>query len=369
MRKILFLFLISQTLVFTLFAQQGAFILTGKVLNVNDNTPLQGASVFAQNTTFGTATDASGNFKLWLPAGGYDIIVTFTGYTTESKRITTSDKEAELFFELKPREKEMEGVSVVSTNEVKDGWTKYGNFFLEQFIGKNVSAAQCNIINKDALKFFYSRKRNKLKVTAEEPLQIQNKHLGYNISYALDSFTHDYKTEVSLYTGYPLFEEMAPQNEIEKSNWDTARHYAYKGSILHFMRSLYQKQLKEQGFEIQFVVNHNDKDKAITVKDFYGAMNYQMDDSTQTVLVKPNQKNVGVIYTNEKPARGFINDNEDEPKDFQFSVVSFLPDDAIVIEQNGYYFEQDNLTIHAYWTWDRVGNLLPYNYAGSEGGR
>lgn len=343
-------------------AQEGAFILTGKVVTSSGNTPLQGASVFAQNTTFGTATDASGNFKLWLPAGGYDIIVTFTGYTTESKRVTTSEKDAELFFDLKPKEKEMEGVSIVSSNEVKDGWTKYGNFFLEEFIGKNVTSAQCNIVNKDVLKFFYSRKRNRLKVTASEPLQIENKQLGYKITYALDSFTHDYPTEVSLYTGYPLFEEMTAQNEMQKADWDTARQKAYKGSILHFMRSLYQKQLKEQGFEIQFVVNHNDKDKAITVKDFYGAMNYQMDDSTQTVLIKPNQNNVGVIYTKEKPAQGFINDNADEPKDFQFSVLSFLPGDAIVIEQNGYYFEQDNLTLHAYWTWDKVANLLPYNY-------
>jgi len=364
MRKIIFIASLLQAIVFNLSAQQAAFILTGKVVNTSGNTPLQGASVFAQNTTYGTATDASGNFKLWLPAGGYDIVVTFTGYTTESKRITTSDKESDLLFELKPREKEIEGVSVVSTNEVKDGWSKYGSFFLAQFIGKSVSANQVNILNKDVLKFFYSRKRNRLKVTAAEPLQIENKHLGYNITYALDSFTHDYPIEVSLYTGYPLFEEMVAESDQQKTLWDTARQNAYKGSILHFMRSLYQKQLKEEGFEIQFVVNHNDKDKAITVKDFYGAMNYQKDDSTQTVEIKPNQKNVGIIYTKEKPAEGFIMDNADEPKDFQFSVLSFLPDDSIVIEQNGYYFEQDNLTIHAYWTWDKVGNLLPYNYTG-----
>ena len=365
MKKIILLLFLFQAFSFGSFAQQAAFILSGKVMNASGNTPLQGASVFAQNTTYGTATDAAGNFKLWLPAGGYDIIVTFTGYSTESKRITTSDKDTELFFEMRPKEKEIEGVSVVSTNEVKDGFTKYGNFFLEQFIGKNIPPGQCNIVNKDVLKFFYSKKRNRLKVTAATPLQIENKQLGYNITYAIDSFTHDYSTEVSLYTGYPLFEEMTPQNDLQKSQWDTARQHAYKGSILHFMRSLYQKQLKEQGFEIQFLVNHADKEKAITVKDFYGAMNYQMDYSTHTVLIKPNQYNVGVIYNKEKPAAGFLSENADEPKDFQFSVVSFLPEDAIVIEQNGYYFEQDNITFHAYWTWDKVGNLLPYNYAGN----
>lgn len=346
------------------FSQSYTIIITGKVISAETKMPLQGASVFAQNTTLGTATDAEGNFKLWLPAGGYDIIVTFTGHSTESKRITSSEKNDNLFFEMKQKEKEMETVSVVSTNEVKDGWNKYGYFFLEQFIGKTANSSQCNIVNKEVLKFYFSKKRNRLKIMAGEPLQIENKALGYNIKYALDSFTHEYATQVSLYTGYPLFEEMFPENAEQKMTWDSVRHYAYKGSILHFMRSMHRKELKEQGFEIQFVVKMNDKDNAITLKDFYGAMNYQKDDSTQTVEIRPNQKEVGVIYAKEKPAEGFIKENPDEPSGFQFSILSFLPGESIIIEQNGYYFEQNDLTIHAYWTWDKIADLLPYDYTG-----
>jgi hypothetical protein len=155
---------------------------------------------------------------------------------------------------------------------------------------------------------------------------------------------------------------MLPASPEQKMAWDTARNYAYKGSILHFMRSIYQKQLKEEGFEIQFVVKMNDKDNAITLKDFYGAMNYRKDDSTQTVEIRPNQKDAGIIYTREKPAEDFIQENPDEPSGFQFSVLSFLPGESIIIEQNGYYFEQNDLTIHAYWTWDKVADLLPYDY-------
>ena len=32
------------------------------------------------------------------------------------------------------------------------------------------------------------------------------------------------------------------------------------------------------------------------------------------------------------------------------------------IEQNGYHFDQEDLAISAYWTWDKVGDLLPYDY-------
>jgi len=360
-----FFTIFSITLFYTTgFSQNNAFIISGKVTSSETKMPLQGASVFAENTTFGTATDAEGNFKLWLPAGGYDIVITFTGHTTESKRITSSEKNENLYFEIRQREKEMESVSIVSTNEVKDGWNKYGNFFEEQFIGKTANSSQCNILNKEVLKFFFSKKRNRLKITSSEPLQIENKALGYTIKYALDSFTHEYATQVSLYTGYPLFEEMIPASEAQKSAWDSARYYAYNGSILHFMRSLYRKELKEQGFEIQFVVKTNEKDNAITLKDFYGAMNYQRDDSTQTVEVRPNQKDVGIIYTKEDPADAFIKDNPGELPGFQFSILSFLPGESIIIEQNGYYFEQNDLTIHEYWTWEKVADLLPYDYTG-----
>ena len=52
------------------FSQSTAYVVTGKVVDKNSTMPLAGASVFAQNTTFGVATDAEGNFKLKLPNGG-----------------------------------------------------------------------------------------------------------------------------------------------------------------------------------------------------------------------------------------------------------------------------------------------------------
>ena len=230
------------------FSQSNDFYISGTVFNKESNQPLQGASVFAQNTTLGPTTNAEGKFSLQLPAGGYELVITFTGYTTESKRISSADAEnRNLYFELKPKEKEMETVSIVATSEVKDGWKKYGDFFLEHFIGKTANSASCNITNPEVLKFYFSKKKNRLKVLATEPLLIENKALGYNIKYTLDSFTHAYETQVSLYTGYPLFEEMTVANNEQKNTWEMARQKAYKGSILHFMRSIYKKELKEIG--------------------------------------------------------------------------------------------------------------------------
>lgn len=362
MKKILFLFFLIAFNV-TVKAQNAYYTVSGKVLNAETGQPMQAASVFAENTTLGTATDADGNFKLYLPNGGYDLVVTFTGFTTTSKRITTADASENIVLSIKPKEKELVDVVVKASYEVKDGWEKYGDFFLENFLGKTANGKQCVIKNKEALKFYYYKRSNRLKILATAPVEIDNPALGYTIQYALDSFTHEYNTQVSLYSGSPLFKEMQTDDATLKATWAKNRLEAYNGSILHFMRSLYRKQLKEEGFEIQFLVKFNETEKAVQLKDFYGGMNYEKDDSTLTVDVMPNQQEVAILYKNEKPSALYLDANAGAAKDFQLSVLSFVPKESIVIEQNGYYYEQSDITITNYWAWEKVGDMLPYDFS------
>jgi len=254
-------------------------------------------------------------------------------------------------------------VVIKATYEVADGWEKYGNFFIENFVGKTANSKQCVIANHEVLKFYYYKRKNRLKVLATAPLEINNEALGYRIKYSLDSFTHEYNTEINLYSGSPLFEEMTATNAEQKAQWEANRLKAYNGSILHFMRSLYYKKLKEEGFEIQFLVKNNDRENAIPLKDFYGALNYDRDDSSQTVEVRPNQTDVAIIYKNEQPGPGYQEANPDEPKKFELSVFSFLPGQSVIIEQNGYYYEQGDFTINQYLSWEKMADMLPYNYS------
>jgi len=342
---------------------QSDYSVSGKIIDAATRLPMQGASVFAENTTIGTATGTEGGFHLQLPNGGYNLVVTFTGYQTETKRITTADAgNNNILIELKMKERSMEDVVIRSTSEVADGWEKYGDFFLDHFIGKTANSKQCIIKNKEVLKFYFFKRKNRLKILATAPLEIANDALGYIIKYELDSFTHEYNTEVSQYTGYPLFEEMQTDQAEQKEKWNTARLLAYNGSILHFMRSLYDKRLKDEGFEIQFLVKENDQEKAIPVLNFYGGLNYYMDDSAKTVEILPNQPQVVVIYKNEVPGQNYLAANPEEPVKFQLSVFSFVPKESIVIEQNGYYFEQSDFTVNEYLAFEKVADMLPYNF-------
>ena len=52
----------------------------------------------------------------------------------------------------------MAEVAVTGSALVADGWNKYGQFFLDNFIGTTANAAQCTIENKDAIRFLLLQK-------------------------------------------------------------------------------------------------------------------------------------------------------------------------------------------------------------------
>ncbi|MBK8611308.1 MAG: carboxypeptidase-like regulatory domain-containing protein [Chitinophagaceae bacterium] len=158
MKKIIIFLLIavSPIIAFT----QANYSISGRVIDEETKQPLQGASVFAENTTIGTATSNNGEFFLRLPDGGYSIVITFTGYQTETKRVTTGEAgKNELIIEIKKKEKSLDEFVVKSTSEVADGLEKYGDFFIDNFIGKTANARQCTIKNKEVLKFFFTKER------------------------------------------------------------------------------------------------------------------------------------------------------------------------------------------------------------------
>ncbi len=346
----------------TMQAQSSYYIITGKVLQEGTGQPLQAASVVAQQTTIGTATDAEGRFRLALPNGGYDVSVSFTGYQVMERRVNNTDAGQEILFELSPKEKELTAVSVVASGELKNGWEKYGSFFLDEFIGKTENSRQCRILNTQDLKFYFSRKRNRLKVMADVPLEVQNEALGYTIKYTLDSFVHEYASGVSLFTGYPVFEEMKTDSTNIKAQWKLRRELAYEGSILHFMRALYSRSLDDEGFDVQVMTKAGNRDTALRAKDPYALLGYHKNDSLNTVSIQPQSPDIAVIYTIEKPAIAYIKGNPGQPKDIQFSVIGFLSKDPVTIEQNGFYYEQSDIILRNYWTWEKIADMLPYDY-------
>lgn len=339
---------------------QSYFVVKGKVVNGNTGEPLASASVFAQNTTIGSTTDSSGSFRIRLPEGGYELGITYTGYQTQSLRINQNASKEELLITMFPEEKSLDEVSIVLDMEVKDGWEKYGKFFLDNFIGQTWYSRACIIKNPEALHFYYYKKRNTLKVMAKEPIVVENYALGYILKFNIDSFTNNYDTRTALFVGYPMFEQM--EGTIAQKNiWLKNRFAIYHGSMLHFMRSLYAKKINEEGFELKFIIKTPTEEVPVTFKDPYGALAYEKD-SSGVLHIQPTQPEVAIIYHRERPEVSYLVLEPTANKNFQISTLIFEPGQTINIEQNGYYYPQEEVITNGYLGFKKIADMLPYDY-------
>ncbi|MEO5683380.1 MAG: carboxypeptidase-like regulatory domain-containing protein [Chitinophagaceae bacterium] len=354
MKKLLFVLLTGIS--FSLMSQQ-EFTASGKITDSVTSLPLAGASVFCQNTTLGTITNSEGAFSLNLPNGGYDMIISYTGYETQVVRIGVSHA-ANLSIVLKQKDKSLQEVAVVGTNEVADGLAKYGQFFMDNFIGNDTNAALSKIQNPEALQFYFRKKTNRLKVKAKEDLIIVNEALGYKIKFQLDSFAHEYGNGISVYTGFPFYEEL-PGKEEQKALWKKNREKAYKGSRLHFMRSWYARNLEKDGFAIEKVDPSSKTLKTTPIENPYDSLLYQPIENND-IEVDFNGR-LRIIYKNVAPDPQYLRENK-MPGSIKAQISILDITEGFVIQQNGYFYDQNDVINIGYWSWLKMADDLPYDY-------
>jgi len=334
------------------------FPVLGKVIDSASGQPLSKASAFCQNTTFGTITNNDGLFYMNLPNGGYDLVISYTGYEKKLVRISNTQANKDtLVFVMAPQDNSMEIVAVVATNEVADGWNKYGKFFSDNFIGTTPNAGQCVIQNPEVLHFFYTKKRNRLKVTSKEEITIINNALGYKIRYQLDSFSYDYNTNISQYTGFPLFEELDSTDEA-KQTWAKNRARTYLGSRLHFMRAMYDSIVTDEGFTVEKMSSNLKNIKGTDITDLYDSSLYTAD-SSGVIVNWDGRYRIG--FKRVLPEKKFLQEFK-LPANSNMQVTLLDIADGFVIEQNGYFYEQYDVINSGYWAWKKLAELLPYNY-------
>jgi len=357
MKNLMFL-LLSVTCSTVLLAQEKTFSVLGKVLDAETKQPLQGASAYCQNTTQGTISNSQGLFYMHLPNGGYDMVVTYTGYEKKVIRISNNQPLADtLLVELAKEDKSLTEVAVVGSTEDPDGLNKYGKFFSENFIGNTGYSNQVSIQNPEVLHFFYSKKRNRLKITAKEDVIILNYALGYKIRYQLDSFSYDYTSNITQYTGSPLFQEMDSTEEV-KAQWKKNRAHTYLGSRLHFMRSFYDSSLAKQGFIVEKLNDDPQSVKGTFITDLYNAQDYVADSGDVEINWTGRYR---ISYGNVLPDKQFLEEYKLPPSTrFQITVLDIA--NGFVIEKNGYFYEQYDVINSGYWAWKKLAELLPYDY-------
>lgn len=226
---------------------QNLAVLSGQVRDSLTREPLPSATVFLAHTTLGAATDVSGNFAVKnIRPGTYEVVVSYLGYRLSRRVLTVAAGPSTLNVLLSPTPNTLTNVVIRPRNNPAD----YRSF-VRLLLGSTSFSRQCQIRNPDDVVVLRDRQTNELTARSDKGLQVDNRALGYRITYHGLRFKMQYASGIVSFYGLPAFEELTPRDAKEQQRWQDNRRRAYLGSLPHFLRSVYQGRVSEEGFLVQ----------------------------------------------------------------------------------------------------------------------
>jgi hypothetical protein len=221
---------------------------TGRVVDAATGEPLENVNVYLSYTTIGTSSDAQGAYLLRVPEpGAYDLVFSIVGYTPGVRRIDVRRGDT-LAIEARLEPALIETDPVEITVEPDAEWEKSLRQFTHIIVGRSEFSEQCTIFNPEVLNF--ETLGDTFIAAADRPLVVENRALGYRITLLLGEFLWSLSKDHGRYVIYPAFEEMVPENEDDRDEWEENRTFAYRGSIPHFFRSLISGSMSDERFTI-----------------------------------------------------------------------------------------------------------------------
>ena len=233
-------------------AAQAQGRITGVVQDSVTHEPLAFSSVFLANTTLGATTNENGAFVLErVPKGNYDIVGSYVGYRLSKQTITVTagTTAPAVTLRLASSGPQLGEVVVHADSHQEDNYRK----FTDLFVGRTAFSKQCRITNAEDVDVVFNDTTKILTASTDNYVQVENKALGYRLKYFGMHFQYNETSDAVTYEGQTVFEEMKPKDEAQRRQWLANRLAAYNGSQTHFLKSVYDNQVKENNFLAQQV--------------------------------------------------------------------------------------------------------------------
>lgn len=339
-----------------LFAQAAV---KGKVVDAQTGDPLSGAHVFLSGTKIGTVTNYRGNYTLReIPPGGHRLVVSMIGYGRDPITIQFGAEDRKRKnVELEPVVYEMGEVFVGNLDKK---WEKHLKRFIQLFIGESARSDSVKIMNPEVLRF-ETRWWGRMTAEALAPLQIENRAMGYYVTFHLDEFIHNGKR--TRWDGEPLFTEMSPANSQQAAYWEQNRQEAFLGSLRHFILALLDDRVEEEGFSMFL---HREERTPYSHRNRFPVNPKKLlRDGEKEYLYHFNFRDrLEIVYKNDGEDERYIRWNPDlkrKPASTQTSYLE-LNQRPVTLDTDGEILEPYGATQHGYFAFERLADETPREY-------
>ena len=333
----------------------------GRVLDAETDAPLPDTHVFIAQTMNGTVTDSTGRFQLdGVRPGAKRLVVSRVGFVNEAKNFRLPPGRQHVFT-IRLESEVLKSPPVTVSAERDEEWYERLDRFKRLFIGSSGHARKCTLVNPEVLRF-EKKWWGKFKARAEKPLIIENRALGYRLTYVLKEFEES--GPVVRWDGEPLFEPLTPDDSAQAAQWQINRREAYYGSIRHFLRALLDDRLEEEQFDLYRLPRASAFRYTSRADRMPTSRDRLLEPGPDSMHLLNTWDRLEVVYRGEPESEAYLDwaDLHRAPRDIQVSQIE-LNEHPIHIDPYGKIIEPYGATLYRYFAFTlRMSNLLPREY-------
>ena len=337
-------------------------LLEGRVLNAETDAPLPRTHVFVAESMAGTVTDSTGRFRLeGVRPGPKRLQISRVGYEKRSLSLRLRPGRSTVVT-VRLDTKVLDSPPVTVSAERDEEWYEHLDRFKRLFIGNSARADQCTLVNPEVLRFD-DKWWGRFEAWAEKPVIIENRALGYRITYVLKEF--EASGSVVRWDGEPLFDPLSPRDSAQAARWRQNRRMAYRGSLRHFLRALMDDRLDEEQFALYRLprasaFRHAGRaDRRPTSRDRI------VEPGPDSTYLLSARNRLEVVYHGEPERAAYLewaNQRRRTPRDHQTSQIE-LNERPLHLDPSGDIVEPYGATLYQYFAFTtRMAGRLPREY-------
>ncbi|HLO80618.1 MAG TPA: carboxypeptidase-like regulatory domain-containing protein [Chitinophagaceae bacterium] len=330
--------------------------ISGKVLNDANGSPLEGASVYINNSTLGSTTNADGSYRLsGVMPGTYDIIVSFVSFEPIVHRVSIENKDLKFTFRMNEKATQMRDILVMSDELRK----KRLKTLRDLFLGVTLAGERSRILNEDDIFFEGGNKKGEIIAFSEQPLIVINKELGYKIYFELKKFYLDEVQGRSYFFGFTRYEDLEKGN---RKKWEKRRLQYYQGSTMHFYHCLSDGNTKENDFRI-FRIREVDGAEIRTISEVAGDSIVKQDSVRQMKYIDVDGS-ILVKYLNDPYYKSHLKTKVMLSNGAARGIQSTLTilEYPCYLDRSGLLENPLSVQYSGFWSYEKLANMLPVDY-------
>lgn len=309
-------------------------IIKGTIYDKNTKSVIYSAAIYFNGTSAGTLSDQNGSFQIDISKyRSMPLTISAIGYYSVTLNNLSVEKPLKIY--LDPKMFELNEVVVQDKSHARERRENL-TIFRNEFLGTTGNSYNCTITNEDDIRFIYGSDDDTIKAFAIKPILIDNKALGYKITYYLDKFEYYKQSTSFFFKGNIIFSKDSTTDETKEKLYERKRKNAYIGSRMHFFRALWINDLNSAGFIVK-----NSANEPVGYKQIV----FQKDDRTKYLKYHGG---LGISYYTKQPT----------------SFIVFLKEE-IFFDGNG-YFDASGISWEGEMARQRIADLLPFEYSPKE---